>query len=384
MVVQFGRSLLNVSPGDISRLNAAVENDNTEEILDIVGNSSSNSTSVNHETEFRSIDMVQESFFKMAVKNCKTQWVEFFLDKIANKSIPFSTSASMIRESFNDLWIDYRSFLEDMMKKDVLGWDVCTIEVPIETFTVESNLGTRVGTCNTILDWIHCSRQGIGFEHWRSLNKKEVDKLMRKSRGRRVNAIVRIYCLDDACQIGLDGIVRFLLMHKAPSYLFKTPLVKWVITYKWERIWKVMAFKRLASFLIFFVGFHSFVLVVTVDEIFYSFEALVATAYCFLITLMLLPIVTLRREYFQLKRCILDSRKIFPSSWFRGIKIYFSSRPNQVDLMLSGVLVFFLVQVSLAIAGATLMTLGTPFATCLILQLLFMWTKVRLDSSLLQ
>lgn len=281
-------------------MKTAVENDSMEEISEIIGRPNASTNPTSYDVDFISIDMNQDSLFKMAVEDCKSEWVTFFLGKICAKFIPFDISVSMMKESFNKLWLDYRFLVEDMIKKDVFGWDICTVEVPLETFTVECNMGSRVGTCDTISEWLAASQAGFGFLHWKSLNSKRVDKVLKMSRGRKVNAIVRIYCFEDACQVGLDGIVRFLLMRKAPSSLFKTPLLKWVITFKWERIWKVHAFKHLASFLVLFVGFHILVLFVTLEEFFPIPEACeLVLAYFCMITVVLLPILILRREYFN-------------------------------------------------------------------------------------
>jgi len=53
----------------------------------------------------------------------------------------------------------------------------------------------------------------------------------------------------------------------------------------------------------------------------------------------LLVVLTLMRQYFQLKRCVLDGLKIVPSNHFRGIRNYFGSPANQIDLMLSGAMI---------------------------------------------
>eukprot|EP00210_Caulerpa_lentillifera_P003381 g3225.t1 len=312
----------------------------------------------------------------MAVEEHKIEWIEYFLNMIIEKTIQFCDGAKMINEDFKNLWIDYRTSIEPMLKKDVLGWDVCTIKVPLETFTVESNVRARVGTCNSVEEWVQCSTQDAAYEHWRELNKKEVDKILKTSRGRMVNASVRIYCFADVCRAGINGIIRFLLMSKAPSSIFKYPLIRWIIVYKWEKIWKVRAFKNLALYLVFFtllnltllgIGFKLFDLM--------SHSDLQDTVISISVLMGTLALRTIWLEFFQLKRYTQDGQKIFPSSHFRGLKHYLASRQNQIDITLSISMLVFLPLYCLKRRDISIGINDQVFLSILAFVVLLMWAK---------
>eukprot|EP00210_Caulerpa_lentillifera_P008149 g7783.t1 len=373
---QFGRLLLDISPRNVDKLKTAVENDDSKTISEFLGRSFQTSNSVWNEPQSSTVMFTQQSLFKVAIKEFKTEWVEFFLNMIVEKSVLFCTGAEMMRNNFKELWIDYRTSVVPMLMNDILVWDVCTIRVPLETFTIKLNVGARVGTCNTIIEWIQSSRRGTGFEHWSALNQNEVNQILTKSRGRMVNATIKIFCFSDVCKIGSNGILRFLLMHKAPSSMFEALLIKWIIVFKWERIWKVRAFKRLALYLVFFVLLNLFVLGLTLGIISYStpskgkYLTAVITAF-----LGVFALLTLWRDYFQLKGYVQDGRKIFPLHPYKGIAHYFSSRQNQIDLMLSLVMLVFFPLVCVQMFYPSIDMSYKAFCSILAIEVLLMWAK---------
>eukprot|EP00210_Caulerpa_lentillifera_P003424 g3267.t1 len=300
---QFGYSLLNVSPTDIEKLRIAADRDDSEAIAALLKRPPENVYSRRNEPDEITIEYSQQSFFEVAVREFKTEWVEFFLKKIIDKSIPFEAAAQMMKHNFNALWTNYRTSLEPMLKKDVLGRDICTIQVPIETFTVEANIRTRIGTCNSITEWTDSAQEETALEHWQSLNKKEVDRMMKRTVGRTVEANLRVFCFEDVCRVGLDGIIRFLLMTKAPSSVFKCPLIKSLIVFKWTRIWKLRALKGFLFYLIFLVIVNLILLGISFD-MFRSFSNIKRFVFALSVSIlmMILAITTLWGEFSQLNR----------------------------------------------------------------------------------
>eukprot|EP00210_Caulerpa_lentillifera_P003348 g3194.t1 len=164
---------------DLERLSSAVQNDDSATIEELLRRQGLNENVESNEAESVASEFPQESFFKLAVKEFKTEWIQYFLKQIIKKNVPFCNGAQMMKENFKNLWMDYWISIEPMLKKDVLGWDVCTISVPLETFTNESNVGTRVGTCNSIVEWVQSSKEETSVEHWKKLNEEGVEKLLK-------------------------------------------------------------------------------------------------------------------------------------------------------------------------------------------------------------
>eukprot|EP00210_Caulerpa_lentillifera_P003425 g3268.t1 len=332
---QFGYSLLNVSPEDIDKLKAAVDSDDSETVEELIGRQRTESNSSLNESESITVEISQEPLFTMAVKEFRSEWVDYFLTQIANKSIPFNTGAQMMKDNIEALWVDYKTSVESILNNDVLGWNICTIQIPLETFEIESNVGITVGTCNSITEWTDESQDWTAYKHWQSMNQKEMDRIQKRTRGRMVSATVKIFCFADICKLGPNGIIRSLLMHKAPASVFRSPLIKAIIDFKWERIWKVRAFIRLGCYLAFLLAVNLTLLGIGLKW-FDGFSTATQGLYILLIIILMivLAVHTLWGEFLQLKRYIKDSQKTFASNSFRGVQHYFSSRQNQIDLAL--------------------------------------------------
>eukprot|EP00210_Caulerpa_lentillifera_P003362 g3206.t1 len=376
LIRHFGHTLLDVSPRNITKLKIAVENDDSEEIAKITGRQAQVDNTRSNEIESTIVEFSPESFFEIVANEFKNEWVEYILNMIVKKSIPFCTGAEMMKNNFEKLWIDYKNLMEPMLKKDVMGWDICTIQVPLEMFTDESNIGSRVGTCNSIITWIHASREGTTFEHWKQLNKSRIEKVLKRSRGRMVHARVRIYCIKDICKVGIRGIIRFFLMHNVPSSTFKTPLMKWIIVFKWDRIFKKRAIKTLALFLVFLVLFNLFVLEYSIRwfnlSVYFGRKV-----YAIVIFVLMIVYTSLMFCYklFQLKRYIQDGRIIFPSSVLKGMKYHLGFHQNLIDLTLNVCLLVFFTHLLFQMFDISKSWSYETFFSFLAFQVLLVWAK---------
>jgi len=76
------------------------------------------------------------------------------------------------------------------------------------------------------------SSRGSSFSYWRSRHKNHAIKIEGRGDPRKTKATLKVFYMDDVCRVGLKGIIRFLLMNNAPSYIFKSSLIKWVIIFK--------------------------------------------------------------------------------------------------------------------------------------------------------
>eukprot|EP00210_Caulerpa_lentillifera_P003379 g3223.t1 len=315
--------------------------------------------------------------FKQALDDFNTESVQDFLKRIINDSIPFDTGAQMIKDNIGALLMEYRTLFESMLKNNDLSKKVCTIQVPVEIFEDESNIGITIGTCSSISELTALSEKDNAFEDWPSMNKNGVTRILKKTRGRMVTATVRIFRLADVCKTGASGIIRSFLMLEAPASVFKTPLIKSIIDFKWENTWKFRAWRRLAFYLAFLVIVNLTVLAiglkwlrgssVTIQDI---------IAWVIIALLIMVAIDTLWGEFFQLKRYIRDGRKILPSNHLQGLKHYFKSRQSQIDLALGVSLLTLFTLCLLLICGMdSNEAISTTYLWFLAIVELLIWAK---------
>eukprot|EP00210_Caulerpa_lentillifera_P007865 g7506.t1 len=169
-------------------------------------------------------------FAKAFVEGLKNPvWRDSLKSLLEDNSIPFESQALVWKVGFEGLWMNYRGLFENIMQNNKLEQKVCEIEVPSDIFTKEAFIEARIEAINDIpIQWKENSDQAIATSYWESLNKDQLKNIRRQGGNETTLARVTFFSIAEACKIGLNGIIRFLLMQKAPPSIFKTSLIKWL------------------------------------------------------------------------------------------------------------------------------------------------------------
>eukprot|EP00210_Caulerpa_lentillifera_P003347 g3193.t1 len=335
LAIEHGNDLLKVSPTNVTRLKTAFDKDDKKSIDKLLGRREENSESFS-ESRVSIDNSSSESHFQNAMETYQTEWVKFYIQIFAHESFDFVEGARIIKHNFKTLWKHYNSLAIEILEDDILGRDVRSINVPIEVFTDESNKGRRVGTCDSITEWTPTLEGGTPLNDWLQQNPTGMGSIREQSKTVLVKASVKIYCFEDLCQVGLEGILRFLLLNKAPTSVYKTPLVKHILDFKWERGWKRKTRWRLTWFFMLYVLFPIVLYVAAfIASAFASKRACDIVFYAlFAEWLFILAGLKVLRAWRQCGQNIRDNQEIFSSRSLPGIKHYISSQQNIVDLFL--------------------------------------------------
>eukprot|EP00210_Caulerpa_lentillifera_P007813 g7455.t1 len=266
------------------------------------------------------------------------------LDLFKRKQIPFIYGAKAIEESFQFLWRSNQAVLEELLLDNSLCWEMSILDVSSHILKNNAYAMNRVGTFDDLLIDKREENADIISNIWRSSNKVGVEQIHKKTGDTKVKAIVKVVCFGNIAKIGSQGILRFLIFQQAPTYIFKTPMVKWTILYKWEHFWKRKSVERLVLFV---VGLGTFTLyVVCIGLSRHSLKNNVALQVCtslILITIMGFVMAMLREEAMQFKTYMIDGKKLFDNNNSRGIKHYLGSRWNLLELLTYVILIFLIV-----------------------------------------
>jgi len=318
---------------------------------------------------------IAEDFLKKSVEDNNEAGVAFFFDLLEKKSLSLDSGASMLKDEFENLWLKYGALLERAIMNNGLEWKLCNIEVPIDVLNNKVNVETRLGTCNSMIEWDEASKQGNGSTYWKSLHESSLQDIKRRTSNATTSAIVIVFAISNICKIGFHGIIRFLLMQEAPSCIFKTPLLKWVIVFKWEKIWKKRSMGNFVSYLCF-MGMYS------VYSIWIAFVGKdlcndVVASVCLTLLLFILMIIAslmLHQEYTQLRTYIDDGKHLFPNDPMWGSRRYVSSVWNVMEVVSDLVLILVIP----ILHFISMLGIGfTPFLfTFVALESIFIWIKV--------
>lgn len=283
------------------------------------------------------------NLLRIAIQQKNERVVNAMLEILGEQLAPFISSAFSTKECFEDLWKDYHKAFERILKKDELFWDVANLEVPSDVFTNESYFHAKVGTCEEIWPWNN-SKNAATSEYWKSFHHSTVKDIEKKGDSTQVPACLKIFCIDDVCKMGLNGIIRFLLTHDAPSRIYKYSLVKSCITWKWEHIWRKYSKKNLVYYLFFLGVFSAYAILIGMHG--YSMHEehdMKITLGILLGVVGLLALNLVPQEMNQITNYTRDGKKLFPNDRLWGLKYYLGSRWNLVEVATCVVLLFAIV-----------------------------------------
>eukprot|EP00210_Caulerpa_lentillifera_P008455 g8067.t1 len=254
--------------------------------------------------------------------------IQTCLSLLCEGLFPFPTSSAMLKECFYDL----------------LSISLCEVEVPSVIFNKQkANSAAILGTSNTVMEWWQESNVKLLSQHWECENEEQIKELNKEENPSSITASICFFPIQDACKLGLNGIIRFLLMQEAPSWVFKTNLVKSVITWKWEKIWKKRCVHDLLQYATFLLIYTVYALGVGLrgTKLTHSLiDRLVLTL--LLVLVWILAFWMLVQECLQLRTFLKDGNKRF-GMWSWGARYYFfQSQWNLIELFSYTLLLFII------------------------------------------
>eukprot|EP00210_Caulerpa_lentillifera_P008889 g8481.t1 len=208
----------------------------------------------------------KSNLLEVAIRQKSEDLVWAVLDLYEKQEIPFSSAATVMKESFELLWNTNRAIFEEMLSTDLLAWELHRVDIPSRLLECNEHINAHIGTLEAPLTWKRktCEEAASDICESIKLTIKEDDE---QSIGdTKVKAIMKVFCLEDICKIGSNGIIRFLLSRRAPSHLFKTPLIKWTILWKWEHLWKQNSIMSCVHYMIMLALFTTYIICFSLYE----------------------------------------------------------------------------------------------------------------------
>eukprot|EP00210_Caulerpa_lentillifera_P007742 g7388.t1 len=295
---------------------------------------------IRHGASFRS--MLMQGFevedfkglLKHAIEDKNEFGVVYLLNLISEEYVPIEDSALMLKGGFQHLWTNVQTLLVQRINENSIAKKLCEIQVSINLLRQEDCIQARMGTTKSIDPWVQFKDQGNATTYWRTLHAKNLIDIERRGHDATTTAIVMVFLIANVCEIGLNGIIRFLLMQEAPSCIFKTPLLKWVIEYKWHKIWKKRSIRDLKAYLFFisiFTIFSIWYAFSDKDLNYHTFSSISLTTLLFV--LIMFASMFLYKEYVQMKTYIRDGEELFPTESRWGLYKYLRSPWNLVEVL---------------------------------------------------
>jgi len=321
-----------------------------------------------------------KDLLKDVIKDKDEFGVQSLLDLKIGKHLSFETGTLLLKEGFEGLWSSYRSLIEPRIMASDLSLEVCKVEIPIDVFSKDTNILARAETVDSIDLWEKAHAKGDALEYWKESHEGHLEKNARRSNAT-TTTIVTFFTIADACKVGLNGIIRSLLMQDAPSCMFIAPLLKWVVLYKWEKIWKKKSLRKLCLYVCFVVlySIYSIWIAFIGKDLGNDLKTKVRLTSLVLV-LMAIAMMMLCQETTQLRTLIKDGRHLFPKDPTRGWRIYWSSLWNIIEVL--SYIILMAVIPALHFANLFGIDVLKFFYVVVAFETFLVWIKVRYVSNL--
>eukprot|EP00210_Caulerpa_lentillifera_P007820 g7462.t1 len=372
---QFGLSFFNMKFNGKTNFQLAFENKDKALMMKLLHHGDQHGMPLNDVLVGSFGEEFSNNFLKLAIENKNEAGVAFFFGLLEKKSLPFEQAASMLKDEFSNLWMYYRSMLEPKIMNNYLERQVCEIEVPIEVVSGSGSVEARMGTINSIDDWEHAANQGTIMAYYKSLHGEALEQIAKKGSNATTTTMVVVFTMASMCKIGLNGIIRPLLMQQAPSHVFGAPVFKWVVEYKWKMIWKKRSLKSLVFYLVYMLLYSIYSIWITLSGRNLGHDKVPRVCLSYLLSAsVVFAFIFLYLEYIQMKTYIQDGKWIFPDDPHWGLRKYWSSGWNIVEVVCY--IMVIIVISGLHIANLHNLDVWSILSACIAVESILIWIKV--------
>eukprot|EP00210_Caulerpa_lentillifera_P007800 g7444.t1 len=372
LISQFGLSFFNMKFNGKTNFQLAFENKDKVLMMKLLHYGNQHGLALN-DMFAESFEEFSNNFLKLAIRNKNEVGVALFFDLLEKKTFPFEQGASLLKDEFSNLWMHFRSMLEPRIMSNNFERQVCDIQIPIEV--VSRRAEARMGTINSMDDWEHAANQGTITTYYKSLHVEALDHITKKGSNATTTATVVVFTIASMCKIGLNGIIRPLLMQDAPSHVFGSSLLQWTVDYKWKKIWNKRSWKSLMFYSVYMLVYSIYSIWMTLSRKHLDHDMVLCVCLSILLlVLMVFTSILLYLEYIQIKSYIQDEKKLFPNDRMWGLRKYWSSGWNIVEIV-SYIMVLIVIP-SLHVANLLNFDVWSILSACIAVESILIWIKV--------
>eukprot|EP00210_Caulerpa_lentillifera_P007751 g7397.t1 len=372
---QFGLSFFNTKFNGKTNFQLAFENKDKALMMKLLHYGDRHGLSLN-DVFVRSFgEEFSNNFLKLAIENKNEAGVTLFFDLLEKRTLPFEQGASMLKDEFSNLWMHYRSILEPRIMSNFLERQICDIEVPIEVVGGSGSTEARMGTINSMDGWEQAANQGTITTYYKSVHGEALEHITKKGSNATTTAMVVVFTIASICKLGLNGIIRPLLMQEAPSHVFDSSLLKWVVEYKWNKIWKNRSWKSVVFYLVYMILYSVYGIWMTLARRHLGHHVVLGVCLSVLLfASMVFASILLYLEYVQMRTYIKDGKELFPEDPMWGLRKYWSSGWNIVEVV-SYIMVITVIP-SLHVANLLNLDVWSILSACIAIEAILIWMKV--------
>jgi len=276
---------------------------------------------------------------KNAIDQNDEKAIRFLLGTIQQERTSFLDVLQTMKICFQGLWIHYNTLMQLFIKRDILSKTIGHAHLPTHLWSSVGHSGSIVRTTN--MPWtFHSQQTEENLLKLLGLSNSVDDHQHTNTSRTKTTFEVSIVAMEDTCKVGLKGVFRFLLFQHSPSHIYKTQFIKWVITWKWENMWKEQNIDQLLYYVFFLLSLSGYGITTIYIGPRLREEYWTTVAFTLLLHfIMELSMDLAKEEFAQMRTYIKDGRKLFPEERLWGVKYYLSSGWNIFETILCFLLI---------------------------------------------
>ena len=275
------------------------------------------------------------STLKMYMDTHCTNDIKEAFGTVCSSVAPFTSAAKITKDSFVTLLLKYSEILEEALSENWLVQEACQLDVHVDFMDskLRAERAIHIDTTDSFLEWSEPASPEALEEMWRSKNLETIEKMETDGNTSTKKASLKFVRIEDAAKTGMRGIIRPLLLGKVPLYFFEFDLVKWVVMYKWLRIWKHMFLWQGLEYLCFLLAFTGYAAILALSDDIANRDSWEKILHAVL--LIATAVFGLRmalEELQQMLTYVREGQDYFGSRWM-GLRYFLSFKWNWVDML---------------------------------------------------
>ena len=249
------------------------------------------------------------------------------VELICSPIIPFRSAAWLMKTYYKQLLKDYPEVVMSILSQESLFFETCQPRIYDDFLLSSASREDRLrpGTSDSVLNW-----EDVDIRH---LFEKHRERTVHDTDTPTVQTSVKFLRIEDAARIGMDGIIRPLLMQNTPMDVFHSKAIKAVIQYKWLTFWRIKCCADVVSYAIFLGVFTLYSVVVA------KFSSILKgdstdeflKLYC-PIVMAIFGLIMFCEQLIRLCTFMKDGKEYFGSR-MKGVTYFFKSASNWLDLV---------------------------------------------------
>ena len=277
------------------------------------------------------------NILSVALNERSRERVKEAVELICSPIIPFRSGAWLMKTFYKYLWKEYPEVIISVLSQESLFFETCQPRVYdylLVSTASKKDKTLRPGTSDSVLNW-----EDVDIRH---LFEKHREGTVHDTDTPTVQTSVKFLRIEDAARIGMDGIIRPLLMQNPRVDVFSSKAVKAVTQYKWLTFWKIRFCQHAGFYTLFLVAFTFFSTqvakssTVCVGELSADYPK-----HCCFAIMVIYVLKGAHDEFCQL-RAFMEDGRVYLYSRIRGVAYYFRSNWKKLDLASCMLLLVFI------------------------------------------